>query len=113
MTKTKLNLAFLDELSDWGYITNHAKDNHQNTHILIDSLSQISEGSVWGKLVQLAKKGLLKADINRTVLDLANNYLFTDDYTKCTECGKLVKISTCQFIDSGWNYGYYCENCIK
>ena len=111
----ELDYDFLYNLINQGYIYDYAKDESGDTYIMADSWSQVEEGSVWDKLVQLAKKGMLKPSINKTMLALDREFVFTDEYTKCEECGKLLNTTYGEgtFIEENWYYGYYCNDCIN
>ena len=111
----KLDHNFLYNLISECYIYDYAKDDRGDTYIMVDTWSQVEEGSVWDKLVQLAKKNMLKPSVNQTVLALEREFVFTDEYSKCSECGKLINTQWGEgkFIDSAYDYGYYCNDCIN
>ena len=111
----ELDYGFLNTLANYEYIYDYAENKYGDTYILVDSWSQVEEGSVWDKLVKLAEKNMLKPSINKTMLALANEFVFTDEYTKCEECGKLLNTSYGEgtFIEDNWYYGYYCNDCIN
>lgn len=111
----KLDHNFLYNLINEGYICDYAEDDRGDTYILVDTWSQVEEGSVWDKLVQLAKKNMLKPSVNQTMLALEREFVFTDEYTKCDECGKLINTQWGEgkFIEDNWYYGYYCNDCIN
>ena len=111
----KLDHDFLYNLINGDYIYDYAKDDRGDTYIMVDTWSQVEEGSVWDKLVQLAKKNMLKPSVNQTMLALEREFVFTDEYSKCAECGKLINTQWGEgkFIDDNWYYGYYCNDCIN
>ncbi|MBO7732198.1 MAG: hypothetical protein J6S67_06590 [Methanobrevibacter sp.] len=111
----ELDYGFLYNLINYDYIHDYAEDESGDTYIMVDTWSQVEEGSVWDKLVQLAKKGMLKPSINKTMLALEREFVFTDEYTKCDECGKLINTQWGEgkFIEDDWYYGYYCNDCIN
>lgn len=111
----KLDHDFLCNLINEGYIYDYAEDDRGNTYIMVDTWSQVEEGSVWYKLVQLAKKDLLKPSVNQTMLALEHEFVFTDEYSKCGECGKLINTQWGEgkFIEDNWYYDYYCNDCIN
>ena len=113
--KQKLDYDFLYNLINYGYIYDYAEDESGDTYIMADTWSQVEEGSVWDKLVQLAKKGMLKPSVNETMIALEREFVFTDEYTKCEECGKLLNTTYGEgtFIEDNWYYGYYCNDCIN
>ena len=113
--KQEIDYGFLNTLANYEYIYDYAEDKYGDTCIMVDTWSQVEEGSVWNKLVELAKKDMLKPSINKTMLALEDEYVFTDEYTKCSECGKLLNMTYGEgtFIDSAYDCGYYCNDCIN
>ena len=113
--EVELDYDFLYNLIDGYYIVGYAKDDRGDTYIMVDSWSQVEEGSVWDKLVQLAKKNMLKPSVNQTMLALDREFVFTDEYTKCEECGKLINTTYGEgiLVEDNWYYGYYCADCIN
>lgn len=113
--QTELDYDFLSELANSGYIYDYAEDESGDTYIMADGWSQIKEGSVWHKLVELAKANRLKPSVNQTMLTLEDNYVFTDEYTRCSECGKLLNLCYAEgtLIENNWYCGYYCNDCIN
>lgn len=67
--------------------------------------------SVYAKLVDLAKKNLLKPSINRTILEV--EYVFTDEYDVCDRCGKVYNRTwdTIQYVESAGEV--LCADCIN
>lgn len=113
--KEEIDTYFLNILANHMYINDYAEDESGETYILVDSWKDVEENSVWDKLVKLAKDNKLKPSINYTMLALENNYVCTDVYTKCYECGKLLNISYGEgtLIEGGWYCGYYCNDCVN
>lgn len=102
--KPEIDHDFLNTLANEGYIADYGELESGETVILMDGWYQVEgegereyvEGkgmvktgnfkkSVYAKLVDLAEKGLLKPSINSTILN--TDYVFTDEYDKCYECG--------------------------
>ena len=109
--KPEIDTAFLNRLASDEYINDFGEDEHGDFYILVDSWKQVEEGSVWNKLVELAKKNLLSPSINATMLVLDGNFLFTDEYGICLRCGKIYShyYGELQIVD----YEYICYNCIN
>ena len=106
--KPEIDYDFLNTLANEGYIHDYGDMESGETVILMDGWYQVDgdshyedehdeEGnytgfhkvidrpSVYHKLYELAEKGLLKPSINSTILN--TDYVFTDEYEKCWECG--------------------------
>ena len=111
--KQELDTEFLETLAIREYIRDYGEDLRGNMYILVDSWSQVEEGSVWDKLVELAKKNLLKPSINHTMLELDREYVFSDEFVICPNCGRLCSLTwnEAKFIES--EYEYYCYDCIN
>ena len=109
----ELDYDFLYNLISNSYIYDYAKDEHGDTYIMVESWSDVEEGSVWYKLVELAKKNMLKPSVNKTMLALEREFVFTDEYVKCEECGKLCNTTwgEAKFVESC--YQYLCYDCIN
>ena len=109
--KTELDTDFLDKLVFDDYIYGYGEDEDGYNHILVDSWKQVDEGSVWDKLLNLAKKNLLKPSVAATMLALEDSQLFTDEYGFCDECGKIYNHQWGDLKIT--DYGYVSDNCIK
>ena len=102
--KPEIDYDFLNTLANYGYIYDYGELENGETVILMDSWTQVEgseerewvegEGmkptgkfnkSVYAKLVDLAKKGLLKPSVKSTIDNV--DFVFTDEYGKCDECG--------------------------
>ena len=98
--KPEIDVDFLNRLANEEYIHDYGEMEDGETVILMDSWEQVEgrkefsketnkwetvEKSVYAKLCDLAEKGLLKPSINSTMLNV--EYVFTDEYDKCWECG--------------------------
>ena len=94
-----LDYDFLYNLINWDYISDYGFDKDGDFMILFDTWSQL-EGredrdgnmhpSVFGKLLELNKKGLLKPSVAYTLDNM--NTGFTDQFRKCDRCGKIVDV---------------------
>lgn len=118
---------FLYILANEGYIADYGNlKNSNELVIMFDSWSQVEgrsefnkdknewevvEKSVYTKLRELADKNLLKPSINRTIKEV--EFVFTDEYTKCYDCGAIC--------DNTWDgvtwleerYEYLCNDCVN
>ena len=106
--KPEIDYDFLRALVNMDIIHDYGEFETGETVILMDSWSQVEgdshyedeydeEGnyksyhkvidnpSPYHKLYELAQKGLLKPEYNSTILNI--DYVFTDEYEKCWECG--------------------------
>lgn len=102
--KPEIDYNFLNRLAEEGYINDFGETENGEVVILMDSWSQVEgeeereyvegEGmvktgnfkkSVYAKLIELAEKRLLKPSVTITLLNV--EYVFTDEYEKCWECG--------------------------
>ena len=122
---------FLNRLANDGYITDYGElKSTGEIIILFDGWYQVKgedereyiEGkgmvktgnfnkSVYAKLYELAEKNLLKPSINYTILN--TEYVFTDEYERCYECGKI-----CHTTWDGIHYveatgEILCDDCIN
>ena len=97
------NEEFLWKLMDWDYITDYGYTKEGELLIVFGSWEQVegpkkfdkeqnewvlTSKSVYAKLVELAKKNLLKPSINRLINEV--EYVFDDEWGKCMECGRLM-----------------------
>ena len=126
--KPEINTDFLNTLADYMYITDYGLLQDSDEYvILMDSWSQV-EGetrawdddlkkyieletpikSVYAKLIDLAKEGRLKADINYTLLN--TDYVFTDEYDRCSNCGRIFNTQYGELTVV--NYELLCDDCI-
>lgn len=99
-----INTDFLEKLVEGGYIHDYGTMENGETVILMDGWYQVEgeeereykEGvgmvktgnfkkSVYAKLMELAEKRLLSPSVVSTLLNV--DYVFTDEYDKCWECG--------------------------
>lgn len=109
--KPKIDTLFLNRLASDEYINDFGEDERGDFYILVNSWSQVEEGSVWWKLEQLAKKNLLSPSVNATMLALDREFLFTDEYGICPQCGKIYSHYDGEL--KVINYEYICYNCIN
>ena len=129
--KPEYNTDFLNRLANEGYIADYGElGSTGKLVVMFDSWSQAEgadereyiEGqgmvktgnfkkSVYAKLGELAAKNLLKPDINRTILEV--EYVFTDEYMKCYECGKIYHTTwdDIQYVES--EGVVLCSDCIN
>ena len=126
--KPKINTDFLNTLANYMYISDYGLLGDSDEYvILMDSWRQVEgydereyiEGqgmvktgkfikSVYAKLIDLAKEGRLKADINYTLLN--TDYVFTDEYCRCYNCGRIfnTQYGELTVVD----YELLCDDCI-
>ena len=112
---------FLMKLIDNGYIEDYGELEDGETVLMFYSWDQvrgkyhwegdeiiIDKPSVFQKLRDLAEKNMLKPLINKTVL---LDYVFTDEYARCFECGKVynTEYGELRIVD----YEYVCTNCLN
>ena len=110
-SKDELDTDFLMRLVNSCLIDDYGEDEDGYPHILVGSWNQIEEGSAWDTLIRLAKKGLLKPSVNKTMLALEDSQLFTDEYSRCSECGRIFnhQWGDLKIIDYEW----VCDDCIN
>ena len=106
----EIDTDFLNTLVNECYITDYGVlyGTDDEYAILMDSWEQVEgvsrewvqgkgyqpcelKPSVYNKLVELAKQGRLKPSISYTLLN--TDYVFTDEYIRCDECGKICNTS--------------------
>ena len=127
----EIDTEFLNRLANDGYITDYGElKSNDETVIMFDGWHQVEgedereyiEGkgmvktgnfnkSVYAKLRELAEKNLLKPSINYTILN--TEYVFTDEYMRCDECGKI-----CHTTWDGIHYveatgEFLCDDCLN
>ena len=104
--KPEIDYAFLSKLVEQDIITDYGELENGETVIMFDSWEQVEgkeertyvegEGMVktgnfvkspYAKLRDLAEKGLLKPSVQLTIVNV--EYVFTDQYMKCDECGRI------------------------
>ena len=88
-----------------GWLEVRGKYHWEGNDIIID------KPSVYQKLVDLAEKNLLKPSINKTIKEV--EYVFTDEYAKCDECGRIFNT---QYGELTWvesEYQYLCNDCLN
>lgn len=126
--KPEIDWNFLNTLANDGYITDYGEFEDGTPVILMDSWDQVSgveertyvEGkgmvktgnfikSVYARLIELSQKGLLKPSIQETLLNI--DYVFTDEYSKCDECGTVHNL---YYNDLTYAEGLLlCDKCIN
>lgn len=127
----EIDTEFLNRLANDGYITDYGELKSTGEIVIVfDGWYQVEgedereyiEGkgmvktgnfnkSVYAKLRELAEKNLLKPSINYTILN--TEYVFTDEYMRCDECGKI-----CHTTWDGIHYveatgEVLCDDCIN
>lgn len=129
--KPEYNTGFLNRLANEGYITEYGElGSTGELVIMFDSWNQVRgedereyiEGkrmvktgnfkkSVYAKLYELAEKNLLEPSINKTILEV--KYVFTDEYMRCDECGKIYNTTwdDIQYVESAG--AVLCSDCIN
>lgn len=120
-TEEEYDHDFLMKLIDNGYIEDYGEMEDGETVLMFYSWNQvrgkyhweddeiiIDKPSVYQKLRDLAEKNMLKPLINKTVL---LDYVFTDEYARCSECGKVynTQYGELRVVD----YEYVCTNCLN
>lgn len=127
--KPEINTDFLNTLANYGYINDYGLLQDSDEYvILMDSWSQV-EGSdereynkdtnrmektgkfnksVYAKLIDLANEGRLKQDITSTLLN--TDYVFTDEYYRCHNCGRIFNLYYGELTEVG--YELLCDDCI-
>lgn len=126
--KPEINTDFLNTLANYGYINDYGLLGDSDEYvILMDSWSQVEgsdereykegEGmiktgkfnkSVYAKLIDLANEGRLKQDITSTLLN--TDYVFTDEYCRCYNCGRIFNLFYGELTEVG--YELLCDDCI-
>ena len=96
----------LIKLTNWGHIEDFGEDNNNNHLVLVDSWSQYEE--VWKKLEELNEKGLLNE--HTSLMMKFYDYVFTDEYSTCYECGAIVHNTESSYVD---DIGIVCDECIN
>lgn len=127
--KPEINTDFLNTLANYEYINDYGLLGDSDEYvILMDSWSQV-EGSderdynkdtnriektgrfiksVYAKLIDLANAGRLKQDITYTLLN--TDYVFTDEYCRCYECGRIFNLQYGELTEV--NYELLCDDCL-
>jgi hypothetical protein len=129
--KPEIDYDFLYKLVEHDIITDYGELENGETVILMDSWSQV-EGSEertyneetnrmektgnfikspYAKLKDLAEKGLLKPSVQSTIVNV--DYVFTDEYMKCDECGKVYNYYYGDLTYSEEEGIMLCDNCIN
>lgn len=126
--KPEINPSFLNTLANYGYINDYGLLGDSDEYvILMDSWSQVEgsdereykegEGmvktgkfnkSVYAKLIDLANEGRLKQGITSTLLN--TDYVFTDEYYRCHNCGRIFNLYYGELTEVG--YELLCDDCI-
>lgn len=103
-----IDTNFLDILCYHEYMSEYGiYGDTDDEYFLI--LNDEREEEIYLKLVELAKQGRLKPQLNYTMLNV--DYGFTDSYVKCEECGKIYNndYGEIEFIDELGQF--FCINC--
>lgn len=129
--KPEIDYDFLEKLVEHDIITDYGELENGETVILMDSWSQV-EGSEertynketnrmektgnfnkspYAKLKDLAEKGLLKPSVQSTIVNV--DYVFTDEYMKCDDCGKVYNYYYGDLTYSEEEGIMLCDNCIN
>ena len=129
--KPIIDTDFLETLVEHGIISDYGEFDNGETVILMDSWEQV-EGedereyneetgrmektgkfikSPYAKLHDLAEKGLLKPDYNSTILN--TGYVFTDEYDKCYECGRVYNMDYGELTYIEDTCELLCDSCIN
>jgi hypothetical protein len=122
--KPEINTDFLNTLANYEYINDYGLLGDSDEYvILMDSWDQVegrshydkdknewvrTEKSVYAKLIDLANEGRLKQDITYTLLN--TDYVFTDEYCRCYNCGRIFNIQYGELTEV--NYELLCDECI-
>lgn len=124
--KPEIDTDFLNTLVDNYYIADWGYMEDGEPIILMDSWSQVegdkvynketndwelTEPSVYAKLVKLSKKGLLKPSVQTTIENM--EYVFTDSWGKCMECGTVCNRDYGELTCLKSECLELCDNCIN
>lgn len=129
--KPEIDYDFLYKLVEHDIITDYGELENGETVILMDSWSQVKGSeertynketnrmektgnfnkSPYAKLRDLAEKGLLKPSVQSTIVNV--DYVFTDEYMKCDECGKVYNYYYGDLTYSEEEGIMLCDNCIN
>ena len=113
--KPEMDWDFLNTLANDYYIADYGEFEDGTPVVLMDSWNQAegtdSNPSVYAKLVALAEKGLLKPSIQETLLNI--DYVFTDEYSKCDDCGKVFNTSYGDLTYVEEEGMLLCDKCLE